>query len=54
MKGLLSLFGMSLGGWLGWELGMRIGLATAVVLSALGSGLGLWAVRRFMAQVLDA
>ena len=35
---------MTLGGAAGWWLGDFIGIMTAVILSAIGSGVGLWAV----------
>ncbi|MCE1228936.1 MAG: hypothetical protein LWX11_05560 [Firmicutes bacterium] len=45
MKGILILFAMSLGGAVGWWLGSLVGLVTAVLLSAIGSGLGVWTMR---------
>ncbi len=53
MKGLLGLFGMSLGGALGWWLGGLVGITTAVLLSAAGSGLGLYVTRRLAETYLE-
>lgn len=40
------MLGMSLGGGVGWWLGDTVGLFTAVVASAIGSGVGLYYARR--------
>ncbi|MBI4913402.1 MAG: hypothetical protein HY823_11740 [Acidobacteria bacterium] len=42
MKALFRFAAMSATSALGWWLGSFVGLMTAVVLSALFSGLGLW------------
>ncbi len=46
MKGLVRFFLVGLGGWLGWWAGDFVGIYTAVLLSSLGSGFGLWAAMR--------
>lgn len=46
LKRLLDLIGMSVGGWLGWAAGALISLFTAFVVSVVGMGVGLYAVRR--------
>jgi hypothetical protein len=46
MKRLLDLIGMSLGGWLGWMAGAAISIFTAFVVSMVGTGVGLYAIRR--------
>jgi len=53
MKRILSLCAMSLGGWLGWAVGMRIGLVTACIVSVIGSGVGLYAAARITSHYLD-
>ncbi|MEX2049211.1 MAG: hypothetical protein WEB90_06510 [Gemmatimonadota bacterium] len=47
MKRLLDLMGMTVGGWLGWVAGAPAGIFTAFVVSMVGTGLGLYLVRRF-------
>jgi hypothetical protein len=39
---MTKLIVISLGGWAGWWLGGHIGLITAVLLSAVGSGVSLY------------
>jgi hypothetical protein len=46
MKRILDLVGLSAGGWLGWALGAAFSLYVAVILSIIGTGVGLYAVRR--------
>ena len=52
MNRLLFLLLSSLGGWLGWMAGERVGFMTAVVLSALGSILGIYAAWRVIRDYL--
>ena len=47
---LLWLIGSTVGGWIGWWLGDRFGLFAAVVLSAVGTGVGIYAARRIVAE----
>lgn len=37
---------MSIGGWLGWTVGAAISFFIAFVVGMIGTGLGLYAVRR--------
>lgn len=53
MKGLLGFFGMSLGGALGWWLGGLQSITLAVVLSSVGSGLGLYYTRKLAERYLE-
>lgn len=53
MKGLLGMFGMTVGGMLGWWLGMRVGVVTAVVVSSVFSGLGLYYTRKWAEDYLE-
>jgi hypothetical protein len=51
MSRLLAMIGTAAGGGLAWELGSRVGLMTAVMLSAVGSGVGLWAGRKLAREL---
>jgi hypothetical protein len=53
VKGLVGFVGMSVGGWLGWWLGMFEGIGTAVILSAIGSGFGLYYFRKLAEWYLE-
>jgi hypothetical protein len=53
MKKILSFCGMFIGGWVGWALGMRIGLFSAFVVSMIGTGAGLYAALRVTHHFLD-
>jgi len=46
VKRILDLIGMTVGGWVGWTLGATISIFTAFIVSMVGTGLGLYAVRR--------
>jgi uncharacterized membrane protein len=52
MRGIFGLIGSTAGGWLGWWLGDYVGITTAVMLSAIGTGAGLYAARRFIDHFL--
>lgn len=52
MGKVLVLIAASLGGWLGWWLGDGAGLMTAFLLSMVGTGLGVYGARRFLADIL--
>lgn len=43
---------MTVGGWLGWALGDPVSLFTAYILSVVGAGVGLYAARRFMGDLI--
>lgn len=47
MRGIIGWLGAFIVGWGGWWLGGHLGLAGAVVLSAIGTGLGLYAGYRW-------
>lgn len=51
MKRLLDLIGMSIGGWLGWMAGAPISFFTAFIVSVVGTGVGLYAIRRLTSGV---
>ena len=46
MTKLLGIVGVTAGSWLGWALGARLSLTAAVLLSIIGTGLGLYLGRR--------
>ncbi|MGH8016077.1 MAG: hypothetical protein ACREBV_07800 [Candidatus Zixiibacteriota bacterium] len=46
MKAIIVIVISSLGGWLGWWLGYHIGLFTALCVSMLGTGAGIYFGRR--------
>ena len=52
MRGILSTLGVCLLGSIGWAIGMWVGIGTAVVLSAIGSGVGLYYGRKLFDQWL--
>lgn len=52
MKGLAVMLGSILIGGLGWWAGSPIGLFASVTLSAIGSGVGIYVVRRLWNEYL--
>ncbi len=50
MKSLLTITLSIIGGWLGWWLGGQIGLFTALLISMIGTGIGIYAGRRIAQQ----
>jgi hypothetical protein len=52
MEALLGFVGATLVGSAGWWMGNHVGLLTAWTLSAVGSGVGLYAGRRFAREHL--
>ena len=46
MSKLLGFIGLTIGGWLGWILGQRFSMAAAILLSIVGTGVGLYVARR--------
>jgi len=46
MKRIMHIFGMSIGGWVGWAAGDTVSLFTAFVVGVVGTGLGLYLVQR--------
>lgn len=52
MKRILDLIGMSVGGWLGWSVGALVSFFTAFIVSVVGTGLGLYAVRRLQKRIM--
>jgi hypothetical protein len=52
VKRILDLVGMSVGGWLGWMAGAPFSTFVAFLVSVFGTGLGLWATRRYITRNL--
>jgi hypothetical protein len=52
MRGIFAVLGASLAGGIGWWLGERWNLPAAVVLGAIGSGVGLYWGRRLFDEWL--
>jgi hypothetical protein len=47
MSKLLGFAGAMIGGYVGWWLGSYVGVMTAFFVSIIGTGVGLYAGRRF-------
>jgi hypothetical protein len=52
MRGILNFVGMTLGGWIGWELGALVSFFTAFIVGMIGTGLGLYAAQRLTKRLL--
>ncbi|MEQ1857527.1 MAG: hypothetical protein ABL963_13795 [Longimicrobiales bacterium] len=52
MKRLFDLIGMTVGGWIGWAMGAYVSMFTAFIVSIVGTGVGLWATRRYLTRNL--
>jgi len=52
LKGILNFAGMSLGSWIGWALGKPVSLYTGIMLSFVGTGVGLYAAIRVTKALL--
>ena len=52
MRGLSVLFAMSIGGGVGWWLGSLIGTMTAVLLSGIGTGVGVYLMRKIIKNAI--
>jgi hypothetical protein len=46
MNKLLAFVGATIGGYLGWWLGARVGIMTAFMVSMIGTGAGIYFARR--------
>ncbi len=53
MKRFLGIVFAVVGGWIGWRIGMHIGLLTAYFASVAGTAGGIFAGRRFAENLLD-
>ena len=52
MRGIFATLGTVLAGSVGWAVGQLVGLGTAVVLSAIGSGVGIYYGRKLFDEWL--
>lgn len=52
MGKIVTLVGTTLGGAVGWWIGARAGVMTGFVCSVVGTGVGLYAARRFASEYL--
>ncbi len=52
MKKLMDMIGMTAGGYLGWMLGMPMGYFMAFVVSMVGTGFGMWGIRKLTRGVM--
>ena len=52
MKRLLDMIGITIGGWIGWAAGAPVSIFTAFIVSMVGTGVGLWATRRYIGRLL--
>ncbi len=52
MRGMFSFIGTTILGSLGWAMGMYVGYGTAIVLSCVGSGFGMYYGRKLFDQWL--
>jgi len=46
MTKLLVFIGATVGGWLGWAVGARVGIFTAFAVSMVGTGVGMYYGRK--------
>ena len=51
MMKMLNTLGAFIGGTIGWYLGAVVGTATAFVLSMVGTGIGIYAARKYGASL---
>jgi hypothetical protein len=54
MEKIMGFVGATVGSLIGWYLGDLVGFMTAVVLSMVGTGFGIWAGRRIVQQWLES
>ena len=52
MKRLLNFVGMSVGGWVGWMIGVQVSFFTAFIVSVVGTGVGLYYTQRTVKRLL--
>jgi hypothetical protein len=50
MNTLIVLIGASFGGWIGWAIGGLVSFWVAFLLSAVGTGVGVYFARRFIRE----
>lgn len=47
MRGMIGMIGTTVGSGIGWWLGAHVGMMTAFAASTVGTGVGLYAARRW-------
>ena len=52
MKRLFNFVGMTIGGWLGWQVGAMVSFFTAFVVGMIGTGLGLYAAQQAVRRLM--
>ena len=52
LQKLLTMLGMTIGGYIGWLIGAPVGIFTAFILSMVGTGAGVYTARRFAERFL--
>lgn len=52
MNRLFNLIGMTIGGWIGWQVGALVSFFTAFIVSMIGTGFGLFAAQRALKRLL--
>lgn len=52
MSKLMVFIGATAGGWLGWFAGAPFGIMTAFIASMVGTGVGIYAGKRWASQYL--
>jgi hypothetical protein len=52
MKWMLGMLGMTIGGWIGWEVGALVSFFTAFIVGMIGTAAGLYLTNRFASQYL--
>ncbi|MCD6249674.1 MAG: hypothetical protein J7J98_05000 [candidate division Zixibacteria bacterium] len=53
MNRFLMAGSVSMGSWGGWWLGSQVNIWLALVLGAVGGGLGLYLYRRYLSEMLE-
>jgi hypothetical protein len=53
MEKLFAFVGSTIGGYAGWALGATVGLTTAVMVSMVGTGIGIYYGRRIAKIYVD-
>jgi len=49
---MIDFLGMTVGGWIGWAIGDALSLFVGVLLSIVGTGVGLYLSRRWLGDYL--
>lgn len=52
MNWMLPFLAMTLGGWIGWALGSRLGIMTAYLLSVVGGAVGFYLGRKLTRNLI--